>query len=492
MTITFTEIVDSEFPDVQFEINIRGGVDLPNMQALKDVWIVAERVAAGTSVANEVRSTAFGSESEALAWFGATSSGAHMASYVYNFLGSIGAPKSKVWGIALAESAGVAATGTFTITNNATAAGTMKIEVGGHEVAIGVAAGDTPTVMGDEVVRVWNALPHYGKCPVVPVNAAGTITWTATGKGAHYNSIATVVTQDPGVTTTFVWTAATLVNGTLYPLITTALTAAAAAPTALMVCPWGEDVAAAPAGTIESLITHINVKAAAGSEIPSKLICAYDDATLANIVTAADNYDDDDGQRILMVGTRSSPVWNGEIAATMAACDAAEPHVARSLDHGTMPDMKPVTTANNWTKSEMDTLLVGGVTPLYVSGGLVKVARAVSIRTAYGVMDWAIMTALDYWRSYLSAGISAACDRMSIIEAANIKTTALHVTTPEKVVSLAYKYSKDVEAEGVIQDVDTYWESMTWSLTGDTLQMQIPGAMLQQWHKTQARLDAEV
>jgi len=67
MTITFTEIVDSEFPDVQFEINIRGGVDLPNMQALKDVWIVAERVAAGTSVANEVRSTAFGSESEALA-----------------------------------------------------------------------------------------------------------------------------------------------------------------------------------------------------------------------------------------------------------------------------------------------------------------------------------------------------------------------------------------------------------------------------------------
>jgi len=222
------------------------------------------------------------------------------------------------------------------------------------------------------------------------------------------------------------------------------------------------------------------------------LICAYDDATLANIVTAADNYDDDDGQRILIVGTRSSTVWNGEIAATMAACDAAEPHVARSLDHGTMPDMKPVTTANNWTKTEMDTLLVGGVTPLYVSGGLVKVARAVSIRTAYGVMDWAIMTALDYWRSYLSAGISAACDRMSIIEAANIKTTALHVTTPEKVVSLAYKYSKDVEAEGVIQDVDTYWESMTWSLVGDTLQMQIPGAMLQQWHKTQARLDAEV
>ncbi len=52
--ITFTEIVDSAFPDVQFEINLRGGVDLPNMQELKDIWVVAERVAAGTSAAKAV------------------------------------------------------------------------------------------------------------------------------------------------------------------------------------------------------------------------------------------------------------------------------------------------------------------------------------------------------------------------------------------------------------------------------------------------------
>jgi phage tail sheath gpL-like len=493
MSITFTQIVERDIPEIQFEINLRGGNALPNQQAYKDIYVFAERVTAGTSAANEVRTVPFGGEAEARAWFGEGSAGAFMASCVYNYRGSDGrdsmSPKSQVYGVAVAESAGVAATLVITFATTATGSGTFELLIGGHLVKVGVATDDTPTIAGDKLVAAFNALPNYQRIPFTPVNAVGAVTFTATSKGAHFNTFGfSVLTSPAGIGMTCTAASAYPVNGTLYPTLTTALANMLAVRTPLIVCPWGADNT-----TMELLVTHAETKAAAGSELPCRVMCAVNDS-VSNLVTAADNLDDDDGQRICMVGTRGLVAGSSQVAAEVAAADASEPHLARSLNGVSLPNIYPPTAANRFTKAETNTLTAAGVTALWIPPGdtEVRIVRAVSIRTDFGPMDWATMIDLDYCRGTISARISAKYVRMSIVESTLLKTTAAHVTTPQAVRAEIYSCLKDLEAEGNLYDVDTYWGNSSYGLVDGRLRLQLPAEMVPQWHQTYGRIDATV
>ena len=492
MTIAFTQIVERAVPEVQFEINLRGGGGLPDSQELKDIWIVAERVAAGTSAADEVRDTPFGSEGEAVTWFGEGSPGAHMASAVYNFRGSDGkdpmTPKSKVWGVALGPPAGmpVAATLAVTFAGNASAAGTFELLIGGHLVKVGIESGDTPTIAGDKLVTAFNALPRHKRPPFAAVNAVGAVTFTCSVAGAHGNTCGFSVLTSPDITMTCTAATPFPVNGTLYPTLTTALANALAQTTALIVTPWGADNT-----TMEGLLDHANAKAAAGSELPCRVICSRND-TAGALATAAAAIDTDDGERFMMVGTRGAVAWAGHIAAWAAAIDASEPHSARSLNGVSMPDFYPPVVASRFTRSEEDTLLKAGVSPVGYRAGTMRLTRAVAIRTSFGVLDWATMNNWDYCRAYLSERAVATWVRMSLVEDDQLATTAMHVTSTGGVRAAFYSWLKDLEANGNLVDVDAYWEQSRYELDGGTLSLAIPGEMLPQWHQTYGRLDATV
>ena len=502
MTITFTEIQTRSLPEIQMELNLSGGAALQSQQDYKDVWIFAEKISTGSAADNEVTATPFSSDADAKDFFGVDANGnpsfgAAMAAYYMTGSSDIGRPKARCWGVALPEPAsGAAATQTLTLSGTATAAGTWIFEVGAHRFSVAVAVGDTEDDLGAAIVDAWNALPTEERAPVAPTydNVTKVVTFTATNKGATGNQIAVSTYSDPSCGITATWGGSALSGGSGYPTITTALSNIEAVKTPLLVTPWD---AGGAASILESLVDHLNTKAAAGSELPCRMIVADRDSP-ATLVSEADALDDDDGQRVIYVGapTGSSP-WPGELAARVAATDAAETHLARSLDGASLNGFEPWPDSENFSKTEANTLIQGGVTPLWIppDDDQVRIARLMADRTTIdGVsveVEGALMINLDYCRDYVRSVLSSRYSRMSIVDG-EVKTTAAHVTTLGSVKATVYGALKDLEANGNLVDVDSYWAQAQVELVSGRVQMQIPGEMVPQWHSTYIRLDAEV
>lgn len=89
-----------------------------------------------------------------------------------------------VYGIAVAESVGVAATFVITYATTATAAGSTTIWVGDEFVTVPINTGDTPTVIAAAAQLAVNAKTQW---PVTATPAAGVLTLTAKLKGLRGN-----------------------------------------------------------------------------------------------------------------------------------------------------------------------------------------------------------------------------------------------------------------------------------------------------------------
>lgn len=96
-------------------------------------------------------------------------------------------PFGEVWCLAVADAgAGVAANGTVTITGPASAAGTIALYVAGQRVAVGVNSADTATVIATAMASAINANTNL---PVTAASAAGVVTLTCRWKGLTGNDI---------------------------------------------------------------------------------------------------------------------------------------------------------------------------------------------------------------------------------------------------------------------------------------------------------------
>lgn len=491
MTITFYEAVADGVPGCQIEINLNASGGLVNSQDYRNIYILAERVAAGTSTANEVASAPFGSEDEAIAWFGATSPGARMASYIFNHREpEIKKAKCLVYGAAVAELVGgTAATLVQTFGNgNATASGTWIFEVGGHAFSVAVAANDTITNQGDATVAAYAALPNHQKTIFTPVNNVGVVTWTASVKAEHGNSVGFKVLQTPSVGTTCSFATAAPVNGAGVPVMTTVLANMLPVQTPVIVVPWYD------ATTLGSIRDHINTKAAAPSQLCCSLICA-EDASATTLASHVATLDTNNCERVCYVGVNATTTAALEMAAKQAAIQGAESHLARSLDNLAMLEVAIPLVSDGFTRTQLRTLIAGGVTPLYVPVGddTLRICRAVSARSDLGIMDFALMPTLDYCRDRLSAVLSAKFRRMSIVDD-DEPISAQHVTTVSIVKAALKMEMIALGVEGYLTDVEDNWENVVAEFDSDTgvLSMMIPSTMLPQWHTTMIRLDVEV
>jgi phage tail sheath gpL-like len=96
-------------------------------------------------------------------------------------------PYTELWAIALEDDgAGVAATGTVTITGTASEDGILDIYIGGHHLSVPVADEDTETEVGDALDAASDAddsIPAFG------VNVAGVVTFTSRWLGVNANDI---------------------------------------------------------------------------------------------------------------------------------------------------------------------------------------------------------------------------------------------------------------------------------------------------------------
>jgi phage tail sheath gpL-like len=318
-------------------------------------------------------------------------------------------------------------------------------------------------------------------------------TWTATVKGLHPNSCGFRTIKTPSITTTCTWLTAAAGGaalGTVAPVITTALTNMLPVQTPVIVCPWDDSA------TLTLIRAHLLTKAAAPSQLSCSLICA-ETTTAALLATHVATLDTNDCERICYVGVTNTVPKNSnmEIAALMAAVNAAEPHLARSLNNLALVGLKTPAVSDGYTRGQLKTLLQGGVTPLYVPVGddTVRICRAISARSDLGIMDFALMTTLDYCRDRMSAVLSNRFRRMSIVDD-DEPIAASHVTTVS-IVKMALKSEMlSLGVEGYLTDVEENWDSVvcTWDASAGVLALMIPTEMLPQWHQTLVQLAVEV
>lgn len=156
--------------------NSQAGYFTQNKRSL----LVGQKIAAGTAVVNTPYLVSTTDQAKTL--FGTGSMLARMHA-LYRLQDSFG----EVWCIAVADAgAGVQATGTITVTGPATAAGAINLYIGGQKVSVAVGASDAANTIAASINAAINAATDL---PVTSTVATNVVTLTCRWKGATGNDI---------------------------------------------------------------------------------------------------------------------------------------------------------------------------------------------------------------------------------------------------------------------------------------------------------------
>ena len=156
--------------------NTQAGYFTQNKRSL----LIGQKLASGSAVVNTAYLVSTTDAAKTL--FGTGSMLARMHA-LYRQQDSFG----EVWCIALADAgAGVAATGTITVTGPATAAGVINLYIAGQRVQVSVGATDAATVIAASINAAINAATDL---PVTSTVSTNVVTLTCRWKGATGNDI---------------------------------------------------------------------------------------------------------------------------------------------------------------------------------------------------------------------------------------------------------------------------------------------------------------
>jgi phage tail sheath gpL-like len=436
----------------------------------KNIYVMGERVTAGTSVANEVKSTAFANADDAIEWFGLGSFGAWIATQVFRG-GKLSQGGCKVFGVALTEPAGVAATQTFTFVGSTTSAGVFTVNIGGTKFSFSVDSGASITACGDALVAAWTALPSDSKPPFTPVNAIGIVTVTANNKGACANTAPTaqIITGDEPASTVLTVGGFTMTGGTLYPTLTTALANMTSVITPCIVHGWNETPDGSTA-VVDLIRAHLETKCAAEVGHRGFQVTAWCN-TSATMVTDRGTLDDDDAERarvgamIFNVAATSPGTWHASAAAYMANAWGQQTDVAYPYKNVAMPYMvQPEASGDILTNDEIDTLLEAGLCPLTwdVNRARYLMIKGISARLFSGKQQpWAIVDGSDWFRYNLLANLEAAFPAGTKLAEDGETNLDKNTTTPAGVLDIVHKTIFAENMKGILRNRETLWAAAT-------------------------------
>lgn len=352
-------------PGVHGEFDTAGGSNALPANSYR-MLVIGQQLSG--SVAALVPTQVF-SESQAKEFWGAGSIIARMMSKAIKHYSGL-----DIHGIGLADgSAASAATATVTLTGTATAAGSIVLFVGNDRIEVAVAKGDTDAEVAEVLKTEIAARPDF---PLTATAATNVLTTTAKCKGPVGNQLVVYATSSAAGLTIPAKTA--LATGATGPDVAAALS---------VIVPGAWDVIVyqdSDADTLALLKAHADLVSSAVEQRPCRVFCASQD-TLANQATLAGNIN---YERIHIVGIRGCRNPAFEIAAVVAA------EVTKSFDPAMPFDGAPLTGLHCpaekdwWLRTEQETLLHAGVTPLEVIDGELTIVRLVTTRSkTSGVAD---------------------------------------------------------------------------------------------------------
>jgi phage tail sheath gpL-like len=274
--------------------------------------------------------------------------------------------------VSLNDAAGVAASGTITITETATGAGTLRMYIGDQYADATIASGDTPT---EVATALANAVAAKGDMPVTATNAAGVVTFTAKNLGLAGNELGLGYDLTTGIGTTAAVVA--MASGATNPTLQDALDVVYATRYHLVVTPYNNQT------DLTTLKTHIEGVSNAVEQRGA--VGMY--ATTGSLSAATTLAGQTNSQRITAAYVRytagatqkQTPSW--KLAAITAAGIAADPDVANPVKHMGMTYTALPSIGDRLSRTEQETALAGGVSPVEVGPG--EAARLVRMPLTY-------------------------------------------------------------------------------------------------------------
>ncbi|MBX9269128.1 phage tail sheath C-terminal domain-containing protein [Chromobacterium violaceum] len=289
--------------------------------------------------------------------------------------------------------AGTAASGSFTFSGPAAAAGVLSLFIGAARVDVAVAAGDDAAKIA---ANAQAAIAKLSDLPVTATAAKEVLTLAARHKGSIGNGI-TVKAQEQiaglGVTPA---QAFQLKGGAGEPDLVPVLGAVVSGGHQIIASPFTGDAA------LTALRNHLDFVSGPLEQRGAIGVIATTGA-LADASALSAKLD---SGRITAAWYRGSAKLPADIAAAYAAVIASEEDPARPLNTLELKGLDVVDLASRTSRTEQENALYNGVTPLEVGAGdRVQIVRAISTYTkdAQGVDDVSLLDittirTLDYVR----------------------------------------------------------------------------------------------
>jgi phage tail sheath gpL-like len=300
-------------------------------------------------------------------------------------------PYSQLYMIALADNGANFASGTFAVTGPATAAGYLRVWIGEHRIEITFSATQSAATIAAALMAAINTTANL---PVIASISAGTVTVTARNSGVVSNQIvlATEYTLGVGVGCT----ATGMASGTTDPDIQNALDKVASEQYEIIACPYNDST------SLGKVVTHLNLVSGPLEQRPGVAIAALVDS-IANGQTLADALNS--GRVAVGIKKQSkSPAYY--TAARLAAVLASKSNPASNYDSEPVTGDLPPDPVNRFSRTEEETLLLHGLTPLIVESERVVISRFVSsFQTDESFLDITSVRSLDYVRAACRAWI---------------------------------------------------------------------------------------
>ena len=287
----------------------------------------------------------------------------------------------EMWVIPQAEPpAGVAATGTITVTGPATSSGTIALYVGAQVVYVLVLAGDSATVIATAIATAINAVAGL---PVAAASAAAVVTNTCRWKGLTGNDLVVQhsfrgVAGGEQLPAGVGLTCTPMTGGTGVPSLGASIAAMGDEEYDYIVSPYTD------AASLDALRDELSTAAGRWSyarQIYGHVYTALR-GTVGSLVTAGLQRNDEHNSLAGFETDVPNPAW--EYAAAYGARNAVflNAKVSRPTQTGELVEILPPRQGKRFTALERQMLLNNRIATSYYSGGVQRVERAI---TTYGV-----------------------------------------------------------------------------------------------------------
>lgn len=297
------------------------------------------------------------------------------------------------------HSAGLAATGTLTLTGEATGAGVLTLTVGARQISVAAAYKD---MAADTLADLQLALTAEADMPVVAEvmtpeatesvpNPAPYLLLTAKNPGTLGNAIVLSVTCTvPGYTAGI----KAMSGGQQDPDLEDALAAVFGADYTLYCAPWTSE------SHLRAMRDHLE---AISGPLEQRRATTWL-ATQATLATAATLASSVNSGRISLACLPGSVSLPEEISAAYCAVAASEEDPARPLNTLELTNIAAPPDTARLSRTEQEVALKSGVTPLEVGpGGVVQIVRAISTYTKnpagvadVSLLDMTTIRTMDY------------------------------------------------------------------------------------------------